>query len=80
MGTRDPFQHLSYECAGNILFYLDLQSVAHCERVSKGWRKFVHTWMVYPGLSIHFPGLEVRHVGEDISKVVTKFKEIGRPL
>ncbi|KAL4935361.1 hypothetical protein BDV06DRAFT_207171 [Aspergillus oleicola] len=65
---------------GSILFYLDLQSVAHCERVSKGWRSFVHAWIVFSGLTINFPGLQERHVGEDPYKVVTRFKKLGRLL
>ncbi|KAL3491028.1 hypothetical protein BJX62DRAFT_237628 [Aspergillus germanicus] len=54
---KDPFQYLCWGCTSIILSYLDVQDLAHCERVDQGWRQFVHEWMGAVGFYQHFPHL-----------------------
>ncbi|KAL3442047.1 hypothetical protein BJX65DRAFT_287681 [Aspergillus insuetus] len=76
MTTQDPFQCLSFESAGNILYHLDPQTVVRCERVSKGWRDFVRAWIVSWGFSSNFRG-QSKDTNEDPAERVRRFKELA---
>ncbi|KAL3456160.1 hypothetical protein BJX64DRAFT_49026 [Aspergillus heterothallicus] len=56
MPATDPFKCLIFDCASQILFFLDIQSLVSCERVSKGWKTFIRTWIAEWGALTHFPG------------------------
>ncbi|KAL2835424.1 hypothetical protein BJY01DRAFT_252660 [Aspergillus pseudoustus] len=74
MASADPFQHLSFDCSSNILFYLDIRSLACCERVNHGWKLFVRTWIVNWGFPIHFLRFVERKIDKDPVGVVRQFK------
>ncbi|KAL2858543.1 hypothetical protein BJY01DRAFT_241871 [Aspergillus pseudoustus] len=77
MDTGDPFQLLSFETAGNILYYLDPRSVIRCERVSTGWRDFIRAWIGSSGLSSNFPSQIKGDSKGDNKQIVQRFKDLG---
>ncbi|KAL2852096.1 hypothetical protein BJY01DRAFT_244708 [Aspergillus pseudoustus] len=59
---KDPFRNLCWDCGSIVLSYLDVRDLAQCERVDKGWRRFIHEWMGAVGLYQHF----LDHVRSDL--------------
>jgi hypothetical protein len=60
--------------------YLDVCDLARCERVDKGWRRFVHEWMGAAGFYQHFPNLPESTVNtlESTEARAAVFKACGK--
>ncbi|KAL4874282.1 hypothetical protein BJY04DRAFT_225187 [Aspergillus karnatakaensis] len=79
MTPQDPFQHLSFECAGTILFYLNPTDIAKCEQVSKGWKDFIHAWITLYGFRLNFSTSSDPSMpdSKDPTTIVRRFKELA---
>ncbi|KAL4794022.1 hypothetical protein BDV19DRAFT_390534 [Aspergillus venezuelensis] len=74
---RDPLKHLSFDCARMILDQLHIQDILHCEKVSRGWREVVDSWIFLGGLRLHFPELCSQEPTQTFSSAVKTFKSHG---
>ncbi|KAL4863356.1 hypothetical protein BDV12DRAFT_29683 [Aspergillus spectabilis] len=74
MLPTDPLHRFSVECASAVFAYLSASDLAHCERVSRGWRTFTRQWMASFGLRLHYPH-EVDRLGTlKADTAITRFK------
>ncbi|KAJ0419540.1 hypothetical protein BJY00DRAFT_285841 [Aspergillus carlsbadensis] len=76
MGSQDPFGRLSFETAGNILYYLDSTSVVRCERVSRGWRDFIRAWIVSSNFSGNFRE-QLKDSSIEPTQRIQRFRELA---
>ncbi|KAL6235497.1 hypothetical protein BDW75DRAFT_240078 [Aspergillus navahoensis] len=76
----DPFCYLNFDCASQILEYLDPVSVVRCERVSTGWRGFIRLWICALGLRMQFPDAWNPELKEDKSMSVKIYKGQAAPF
>ncbi|KAL4948495.1 hypothetical protein BDW69DRAFT_189212 [Aspergillus filifer] len=74
---RDPFTQLPFDCARMILDHLHIQGILHCEKVSRGWREVVDSWIFLGGLRLHFPELCSQERLQSSSKAVRAYKSRG---
>ncbi|KAL5049367.1 hypothetical protein BDW71DRAFT_204632 [Aspergillus fruticulosus] len=78
--TTDPFCYLNFDCASLILEHLDPVSVVRCERVDRGWMKFIRFWIYGLGLRAHFPEVWNPELRQDEAKSVKIYKEQAAPF